>query len=151
MTAHTRMPLVPPIIVLFLASWACGPDYGDKSVMCDPDAGCLLCGAVVTYILTNEANCGACGNECAIGAVCVNGECACIAPSSMCDERCVDLQSSSSDCGTCGNRCNRTGEECREGACIPPRRDAGIHDGGSDGAADEHDARVDAGPRERSG
>jgi hypothetical protein len=41
----------------------------------------------------------------------------CLVTQVHCDDRCVDVQSSSAHCGACGTACG-DGESCRDGACV---------------------------------
>lgn len=70
------------------------PAFGCQTLICSPCelpnavprcvdeqcqvAECLLgfgCPTCDAYLLTDEANCGECGNHCATGELCANGEC----------------------------------------------------------------------------
>lgn len=70
------------------------PAFGCQTLICSPCelpnavprcvdeqckvAECLLgfgCPACDAYVLTDEFNCGACGNRCAAAELCANGEC----------------------------------------------------------------------------
>ena len=53
----------------------------------------------------NSNHCGACGNACSNGAVCLGSTCKCIGNMSYCNDTCVDISSSLENCGTCGNVC----------------------------------------------
>jgi hypothetical protein len=64
-------------------------------------------------------NCGACGNACLAGQICVSGACenSCIAGLTLCSGACADLMRDPENCGSCGSRC-LTGEVCYDGSCI---------------------------------
>jgi hypothetical protein len=67
-------------------------------------------------LLTDEANCGACGNACAALESCVQGNCACVgANRQVCSGACVDLATDTNNCGACGFVCESG--ECVNGAC----------------------------------
>jgi hypothetical protein len=85
-------------------------------------------------ILTDEANCGGCGLNCATGQTCSNGTCTGVtAPCGAghagkfcdadggtslvcCGSGCTDVQSDAFNCGRCGNPC-AAGMACMEGVC----------------------------------
>ncbi|WP_373049175.1 MXAN_6577-like cysteine-rich protein [Vulgatibacter sp.] len=79
-----------------------------------------LCGLSCVDTTTDERHCGACGNVCGDGELCVAGSCELSCPGSQvdCDGSCFDLQSERAHCGACGNAC-ATGETCTAGACEP--------------------------------
>ncbi|MDP3219216.1 MAG: hypothetical protein Q8S73_34275, partial [Deltaproteobacteria bacterium] len=69
-------------------------------------------------LATDRANCGACGNACAPGNICVARSCqvSCVAGQALCGATCRDLQSDSANCGACGTAC-AAGQVCSAGAC----------------------------------
>lgn len=75
---------------------ACQGGFGDCDLI--PDNGCEA-------DLREPTNCGTCGNTCAPGVPCVDGQCGCDAPEVVCDGFCVDTRSSVDHCGGCGNAC----------------------------------------------
>lgn len=84
-----------------------------------PDApSCETCGgATCVELATDPAHCGACGNACEAGGVCVGGNCA--ASCGMldtCGGTCVDLDTDAENCGACGNVC-AAGQSCVAGKC----------------------------------
>ena len=107
---------------------ACGPGFGD----CDGDVtnGCE------TYLGSNENNCGACGQVCAGGQVCVNGACGSAWDGGACGQGFGDcdgdvtngcetyLMFDKNNCGACGVACAGT-EACVSGVCTVPATDAG--------------------------
>jgi hypothetical protein len=89
---------------------------------CCPGAGCV-------DRQTDEANCGACGNECG-GANsrdpdCVAGDCVCAATGAVCPAAtpnccgsgCVDFRNDPNNCGYCGHACG-DGASCVMGSCV---------------------------------
>jgi len=89
--------------------WVCG---------CDPPT-LERCGDACVDLETDVANCGECGNACAEGAECPDGECTCPTPATaICDGACVDTQTDASNCGECGVACGST-ERCATGRCLP--------------------------------
>jgi hypothetical protein len=91
-------------------------DQGVCSLVCP--GGLAACGDTCTYLLTDVANCGACGNACAGGSVCTQGQCAlsCQAGQTSCGGGCTNLQTDNAHCGDCGNACP-TGSVCSAGTC----------------------------------
>jgi hypothetical protein len=65
-------------------------------------------------VLTDEHNCGACGNACAEGVSCLGGKCGCPAGRIECNGECIDGQKDDYNCGACGNVCGDPA-----GACSP--------------------------------
>ena len=96
-----------------------------------PDTACASpgetrCGEACVDTRTDFRHCGACGNECCTGQVCVAGSCAfvCNAGSTVCPVAgsrcgvCVDTRTDPANCGACGNAC-RAGTPCVNGSCLP--------------------------------
>jgi hypothetical protein len=86
---------------------------------CDePCPGTTLCGDVCVDQQNDASNCGACGNVCAEGLICVEGGCAlgCFGGTNLCDDTCVDLQVDDANCGECGTACEGA-QSCINGAC----------------------------------
>jgi hypothetical protein len=144
---------------------ACGRTcrYTSASAVCDGgacemgscDAGFRDCdgddqNGCETATLTDDRHCGACGNACAEGRACSDGQCllVCAQALSNCGDVCVDLLSDDSHCGSCGNTCHQ-GAGCYAGACCQDGDRDGAHDavcGGTD--CDDSDERTHPGARE---
>jgi hypothetical protein len=100
-------------------SITCTPGFGD----CDknPTNGCE------TNLLNGAANCGACGNACAVAngtPQCTNGACGvagCDAGFTNCGNSCSTLQADQNNCGACGSVCSLTSgigtAVCASGSC----------------------------------
>jgi hypothetical protein len=80
--------------------------------------GLSLCGASCVDTRANASHCGACGNACSPGNVCVNGACmqSCPASQTLCGGLCVSTRTDREHCGACGNVC-AAGQVCSNGAC----------------------------------
>ncbi len=64
---------------------------------CDGDGKC-------ESLDEDNANCGVCGNACAVGEAC-------------CDATCIDVQDDRANCGSCGTACGDP-EVCTSGTCV---------------------------------
>jgi hypothetical protein len=90
----------------------------------DDDGGGAEAGsgiAVCVPVLSDVANCGACGNVCiGPGATCLAGTCGCMGPlTAYCgDTGCMDVSSDNANCGGCGVTCAAM-TQCSQGACVP--------------------------------
>lgn len=91
------------------------PKYG----ICPADR--RLCNNNCTDTLTDNKNCGTCGNTCPAGQSCTNGNCMLSCPSGQtaCVEGCFNLQTNPDHCGICSNNCP-AGLVCSNGQCAPP-------------------------------
>ncbi|MBL8679580.1 MAG: hypothetical protein JNK05_10460 [Myxococcales bacterium] len=84
----------------------------------------LLCGGTCVDRLSDDNNCGACGNRCAAGSFCYIGLCfcSCTPPLICCSDSCsrtrtcADTQTDARHCGGCYRRC-AAGQSCVAGAC----------------------------------
>lgn len=84
---------------------------------CSP--GLTRCRDVCTDLLTDLANCGACGRICADGTLCRGGSCVSPCPPGLaaCGAACVSLRTDVRHCGRCNNPCP-TSLRCVDGMCI---------------------------------
>lgn len=100
MTRPIRL-LVPLLALVFLA--AC-----DQEKTCETDQ--TLCSDRCTSLVTDRANCGACGQVCGAGYDCAAGACTCPGGRTVCagagGSVCADLASDPQNCGACGNGCS---------------------------------------------
>jgi hypothetical protein len=105
---------------------------------CEADG---VCGGVCVDVANDPANCGTCGRwcdndeVCEVGQcvrtcsescgeheLCVAGLCTCRVGYSVCNDKCVDLQTDDNNCGTCERGCDGQpcgGGECLEDDCAP--------------------------------
>ena len=78
------------------------------------------CNGGCANLLTDNGNCGACGNVCGSQQVCQSGVCqdssSCQSPLQTCNGSCVDTQTDWYNCGACGNTCNPN-QDCETGVC----------------------------------
>ncbi|HVJ90128.1 MAG TPA: LamG-like jellyroll fold domain-containing protein [Labilithrix sp.] len=103
---------------LFIACGSSDPvDQGGGGGAACP-AGATSCSGICRDLLTDTANCGACGNACTGGTVCDQGTCAatCSTGLTSCNGACVNLASDTSHCGSCGTTCKAT-ERCNASKC----------------------------------
>ncbi len=95
----------------------CGPTYvsceapQDSGASGGPDRWCI-------DPLTDERNCGGCGNACPQGNLCVAGTCTPMCPpvQTLCGGQCVSVQTDPQNCGGCGTACP-AGQGCVGGTC----------------------------------
>ncbi len=86
---------------------ACSADIGGGSQAVCCAAGESNCGGLCKKLITDNSNCGRCGNVCNPGYVCCGG-------------KCVDFQTDNANCGGCGNICPTPANSsalCTNGAC----------------------------------
>ncbi len=93
-------------------------DPGPEDVEVECDERHLLCDGDCIDPMTDEFNCGECGNVCPMEALCEWGECECQPTGTvLCEDECIDL-GSDENCSACGDACDGTiGESCIGGAC----------------------------------
>jgi hypothetical protein len=100
---------------------ACGNSPGH---LCGDCAGGFRC----TDFQTDVRNCGACNNDCWVGAganeeaACLDGACfyRCVAGAAECGGTCTFLNSDPDNCGACGNVCPAAAPDCVQGVCSEP-------------------------------
>ncbi len=86
---------------------------------CCPEADMTICEDGCQFYLTDENNCGGCGNVCEWDQTCEQGVCEDICPGvgqQLCGETCEDTLNDVNNCGGCGNVC-AFDEFCDNGAC----------------------------------
>src|SRR5689334_12401974 len=70
--------------------------------------GLSQCGVGCADTQSDVRNCGACGNTCGVGQVCVSGACQCQEGATWCTDACIVLANSAEHCGACGHACDVT-------------------------------------------
>ena len=89
--------------------------------------GLTDCNGICVDIMTDAANCGACGAVCGTGEECGGGFCSPAAQSQAadcsaqgltdCGGTCIDIANDPNNCGGCGLVCPQ-GDSCSAGVCI---------------------------------
>ncbi|MEE2643755.1 MAG: MXAN_6577-like cysteine-rich protein [Myxococcota bacterium] len=123
--SHDQKPLRRSLRWIFSLSLGLLLSLGCSSDTEPPQcpAGQLLCGDFCVLAQDDSQNCGACGNVCAAGELCVSGSCespdaACAMPGqALCDGACVDTNTDQSHCGGCGRSCGGSAF-CAAGSCM---------------------------------
>ena len=95
-----------------------GSGGGSASLQCGLDL--VTCnGSTCVDLSADPDNCGACGNQCAQGAVCQSGACStsCLPLFEDCGGACVSTAMDTAHCGACGNQC-ADGQVCLNGSCV---------------------------------
>lgn len=105
---------------LLLSLLGAAAGCGDEDFVCQLD----VCGTGCVNLQADNANCGACFNECGSGTACMAGTCeptelVCDAPTQACGEDCVDVMTDAANCGECDNACAAF-SECVDGTCAGP-------------------------------
>jgi Stigma-specific protein, Stig1 len=100
--------------------------YSGAGHPANPNCGCPSgqtdCNGICINTMTDNANCGACGNTCAAGLTCQNGTCLgtcsgpCFGGQLCCDGVCREVGLDPSNCGSCGYQCG-PGQNCAGGVC----------------------------------
>jgi len=96
------------IIVILLALFsiiAYGSTNTDQTDL-NCDRGLMNCNGICVDIMTNSANCGACGLACSGEDVCNVGVCSCSMDKMKCNGKCVDTSYDPQNCGKCGMTCS---------------------------------------------
>lgn len=83
-----------------------------------------VCGMSCVDLKSDSMHCGACGNACGNGTMCVGGECVCTGGQILCAGRCISPESDDEYCGASGSctdqeagiRC-LSNEHCIKGVC----------------------------------
>ncbi|MBN9166387.1 MAG: hypothetical protein BGO98_42830 [Myxococcales bacterium 68-20] len=113
-------------------------------------------------VRVDAKHCGACGNACAPGERCRDGQCGCPAPRVDCGGRCIDITSDLSNCGACGSTCppppceppppnvrfGCSSSQCGVPVCLPQTADCNHDLGtgcGSDGCETDLTDRLNCG------
>jgi len=84
------------------------------------------CSGRCVNLVTDNANCGSCGNTCPSGKTCSAGTCTlvCSPGQTICGGTCVDLKTDAGNCGSCGKSCaSSAGSLCSGGTCYYPASD----------------------------
>lgn len=63
-------------------------------------------------VFSDPQNCGACGNACAAGKRCIDGQCGCAPGLEDCDGFCVDVATNDLHCSACGKSCDPPKTPC---------------------------------------
>ena len=113
----SRVRALTAAVLLVLSG--CGGSDGDPPSC---PAGQTECSGTCQDLQTDEMNCGGCGNVCASGQTCEQGQCSappppCPTGQTLCNGTCVDTQSNASHCGACGTVC--PSGTCTAGQCVP--------------------------------
>jgi len=92
-----------------------------------------------THSLTDEGNCGWCGNQCLAADTCCSGVCSnlntdegncgscggqCSSGDTCCSGACSNLNTDEGNCGSCGSQCS-SGDTCCSGVCRNLNTDEG--------------------------
>ncbi len=131
MTPHSQQ--IPPLLrvgltALLLLFGGCegsavvgisGDGGMDASLDVSCSAGQSACSGACVDTRGSALHCGACGNACSPGNLCVNGACmpSCPGMQTLCNGNlCVSTGTDRAHCGRCGNTC-MTGQVCSNGRC----------------------------------
>lgn len=111
--------LIHAIFAVFpaaLCGCATAGDSGNDVLECP--VGEAPCSGSCVDLFSDHANCGSCGNECALQETCIGGLCTleCPPDAEICSNQCVDLDSDHDNCGSCGRACGAD-EVCNSGDC----------------------------------
>ncbi len=111
------MKAVIQVSILALALVACGTKATPPSCF----GGATECDSTCVDMMSDQANCGACGAACGPDTVCTAGACApvaqlCDGGALMCGTACVDPMVDVANCGACGTACTAD-QRCLSGTC----------------------------------
>jgi hypothetical protein len=102
----------PAVASAWLAASSCGEPTPAGHVLAGEagaegacPAGQTLCSGACVSLSETPAHCGACGQACDTGEICVAGACACAPGLTDCGGSCVNLAADGANCGSCGNAC----------------------------------------------
>lgn len=109
--ATAAFVLASPLVVV---SPGCGA--ATDQTVCTPDE--TICTGSCAALYKDPVNCGTCGNVCAHGTVCFDGNCAtsCGGGTTQCGQSCVDPNVDRDNCGGCNAACG-SGLACVGGTC----------------------------------
>lgn len=93
---RTLSPLALAVALVFVSGC-------NKELVCP--AGEVDCSGRCVSLLSDEANCGACGSACGPLEACSAGSCGCAAGIGVCGGACTDLARDAQHCGACGTAC----------------------------------------------
>ena len=97
-------PSIPQLNVLSTCvGGKCVPLCWSKSVR---DCNSIIEDGCEAHVGSDRNNCGQCGNKCADGEQCIDGNCGCPPGTIQCGSECVNPKSDDSNCGQCNNVCS---------------------------------------------
>lgn len=85
----------------------------NEELVCPQDQ--TNCGGRCVSLLTDSANCGACGNACGLLEACGAGSCGCAPGVETCGDACTDVTRDPANCGACGAACGDATPLCLAG------------------------------------
>jgi hypothetical protein len=95
---RTPFPIALALVPLLALVAGC-----NKELVCPK--GEMGCGGRCVSLLSDKANCGACGNACDALEVCSAGSCGCAPEVGVCGGACTDLARDAQHCGACDTAC----------------------------------------------
>lgn len=108
------------MLALVVPGLGCALQYtvplDEQPIECEP--GLLACGERCIATDDDDDHCGGCGQACAAGKTCEQGEC--VDPCGVldsCDDTCVDFQVDPANCGDCDSWCDAS-QSCVAGECV---------------------------------
>lgn len=91
---------------------------------CDGGSSFAVCGGSCTNVMTSPTHCGSCDQRVPNNTSCIDGHVGCSDSLSLCEDRCVSLDSEFDNCGECGHSCsefsgrlNSSNSWCETGRC----------------------------------